>query len=49
MSGPKTKYDEKMKVHPIRLTEKHIIALCQPGRLDALRVQLDKEYKKLVK
>ena len=45
MSGPKLKYEEKMKSTTIRLTEKQRVALFSDGRLDKLRTQLEKEYK----
>jgi hypothetical protein len=47
MSGPKLKYEEKMKSTTIRLTEKQRVALFSNGRLDKLRTQLEKEYKTL--
>lgn len=44
--GPKTKYGEKMKTYPIRLTEKQRSAILLDGMLDKVRAFLDKAAKK---
>ena len=45
MTGPKLKYEEKMKVCSIRLTGKQQASLSQDGMLDKVREMLDKAYK----